>query len=54
MAFCCRADDGPHKAVLGSSLPTSTKKTLSKLDPLLQNFLDLRMVLYATLTESVN
>ena len=39
MAFRWHADDGPLKVVLGSSLPSSTKKnknkkTLSKLDPL--------------------
>ena len=38
MALSWRADDGPLKEVLGSSLPSSTKqkeekKTLSKLDP---------------------
>ena len=26
MAFCWRADDGPFKAVFGSSIPPSTKK----------------------------
>ena len=31
--------------VFGSSLPSSTKKTVSKLDPLWQNFLDQRMQL---------
>ena len=34
MAFLLRADDGQLKVVFGSSLPLSTKKTLSKLDPL--------------------
>ena len=34
---------GPFIVVFGSSLPSSTKKTLSKLDHLLQNFLDPRM-----------
>ena len=43
MAFRWRADDDPRIVVLGSSLPSSTKKTLSKLDPLWQNFLDPRM-----------
>ena len=38
---CWRADVGPLMVVFGSSLPSSTKKkTLSKSDPLWQNFLD--------------
>ena len=43
MAFRWRADDGPFIAVFGSSIPSSTKKKLSNLDPLGQNFLDPRM-----------
>ena len=47
MAFRWQADDGLLIVVLGSSLPSSTKKqqkkTLSKLDPLSQNFLDPQM-----------
>ena len=47
MAFRWRAFDGPLMVVLGSFLPSSNykrkKKTTSKLDPLLQNFLDLCM-----------
>ena len=45
MAFRWRADDGPLKVVFGSSLPSSTKKTLktSELDSLWQNFLDPNM-----------
>ena len=44
MAFRWRADDGPLIVVCeSSSLPSSTIKTLSKLDPLWQNFLDPRM-----------
>ena len=39
--FRWRANDDPHIMVFGSSLPSSTKKKLSKLDP----FLDLRMQL---------
>ena len=34
MAFRLCADNGPLLVVLGSSLPSSTKKKLSKLDPL--------------------
>ena len=43
-AFRWRADVGPLMVIFGSSLPSSTKKkkTLSKSDPLWQNFLDLR------------
>ena len=52
MAFRWRAHDGPLIVVLGSSLPSLTKKKkkqkkqkkTSKLDPLWQNFLDPRMV----------
>ena len=48
MVFRLQADDGPFIAVLGSSIPSSTKKkkkkkTWSNLDPLLQNSLDPRM-----------
>ena len=40
MAFGWWADDGPFIVEFGSSLPSSTKKNLSKVDPLWQNFLD--------------
>ena len=51
MAFRSQANDGPLIVVLGSSLPSSNKKnekkakkkTLSKFDPLWQNFLDPHM-----------
>ena len=46
MAFRWRADVGPLMVVFGSSLPLSTKKkkkkTLTKSDPILHNFLDPR------------
>ena len=53
MAFRWRAVDGPLIVVFGSFLSsslnklkkTAKKKTLSKLDPLWQNFLDLRMLM---------
>ena len=41
MVFRWRANDDPHIVVFGSSLPSSIKKKLSKLDP----FLDPRMQL---------
>ena len=41
MVFRWRASDDPHIVVFGSSLPSSIKKKLSKLDP----FLDPRMQL---------
>ena len=52
MAFRWRADDGPLLVVFGSSLPSSTKKTLSKLDPRRQNFLDPRMSSVPAVLES--
>ena len=58
MAFCWRADDGPLIVVFGSTHLSPTKKNTppsppppppkkkSKFDPLWQNFLDLRMILF--------
>ena len=41
MVFRWRANDDPHIVVFGSSLPSSTKKKLSKLDPFLDPLMQL-------------
>ena len=43
MAFRWRAYDGPLLVLYGSSFPSSSKNTLSAMDPLWQNFLDPRI-----------
>ena len=44
MVFRWRTNDGPLIVVFGSFFPSSTKKDLSKSDPLWQNFLDQHMI----------
>ena len=46
MVFRWRADDDPFIVIFGSSIPSSTKKKLSNLDPLWQNFLDPHMKVF--------
>ena len=54
MAFRWGADDGPLLVVFGSSLPSSTKKGLSELDPPCHNFLDPRMKCPSELVRSLS